>query len=89
MDIIFSDYFKYKATLRNFNLNQIENILRYSPERYFDTVTQRMIVVGKHDERLVIVPYEQHKEAFTPVTVHVVTRQQIKYRLKTGRFVIL
>jgi hypothetical protein len=75
----------YKAKLRGFELNKLEHILRYSPERYFDIATQRMITVGRHDESLVMIPYEQQDGIFTPITVHVVTRQQITYRLKTGR----
>ncbi|MCP4370482.1 MAG: hypothetical protein GY797_20575 [Deltaproteobacteria bacterium] len=88
MNIIFSDYFKYKAQLRGFKLDTLEDILHYSPERYFDTMTHRIIAVGKHDTRLVMIPYEQQNDALSPVTVHAVTRQQITYRLKTGRFTI-
>lgn len=45
-----------------------------------------MIVVGRHDDRLVMVPYEEKEGTVTPVTIHVTTRQQISFRLKTGRF---
>ncbi len=34
--IVWTDYFKYRAGLRGFELVKIENILRYSIERYFD-----------------------------------------------------
>ncbi len=85
--IIWSDYLKYRTKLRGFEVLKIENILRYSGERYFDTVTKRLIVVGKHDDRLVIIPYEKHGNEIIPVTIHATTRQQIKFRLKTGRFV--
>ena len=53
---------------------------------YFDVATQRMIAVGKHDDRIVIIPYETAGDTIVPVTVHATTRQQIKFRLKTGRF---
>ncbi len=76
--IVWSDYMKYRSGLREFELSKIENILRYSSERYFDTVTQHLIVVGKIDDRLVII---------RPVTIHATTHQQIKFRVKTGRFV--
>ena len=85
--IVWSDYLKYRAELRGFELSKIENILRHSEERYFDSVTRRLIVVGKHDNRLVIIPYERHGNEITPITIHAITRQQIKFRLKTGRFV--
>lgn len=85
--IIWSDYLKYRTELRGFELSKIENILRHSGERYFDTATRRLIVVGTHDNRLVIIPYEQHEHEIIPVTIHATTRQQINFRLKTGRFI--
>ena len=87
MKFIFSDYVKRKAQLREFDLTKIEQILRYSEERYFDTVTHRMIIVGKHEKRLVIIPYEKSIDSIMPITIHTTTRQQLKFRLKTGRFI--
>jgi hypothetical protein len=46
-----------------------------------------MIAIGKHDNRLVIIPYEISADIIAPVTIHATTRQQIKFRLKTGRFI--
>lgn len=82
-----TDYFKYRAQMRNYNLDQLAQIVCYSTERYFDTATNRLVVVGKHKGNLVLIPYEI-EEYFTPVTVHPITRQQINFRLKTGRFTI-
>jgi hypothetical protein len=82
-----SGYLRYRAGLRGFEPAKIEKILRYSVERYFDSITRRMIAVGRHDDRLVMVPYEEKEDTITPVTIHVTTRQQINFRLKTGRFV--
>jgi len=59
---------------------------RYSAERYFDTETKRLIAVGRHDERLIMLPYETYRDTISPFTVHAVTRQQINFRIKTGRF---
>ncbi len=86
--IIWSNYLRYRAELRGFDLAKIEEILRFSGERYYDTVTGREIAVGKHDNRLVIIPYERSGDLITPVTIHPTTRQQIRFRLKTGRFAI-
>ena len=86
--IVWSDYLQYRAQLRRFKLNKIAEILRYSDERYYDTETGRFIVVGKHDNQLVIIPYEQENEIVTPITVHATTRQQIQFRLNNGRFEI-
>ncbi len=86
--IIWSSYLKYRANLRNFNLDKIEDIIRFSSERYYDTETNRSIAVGKHYETLVIIPYEVQGNRIQPITIHATTRQQIKFRLKTGRFII-
>jgi hypothetical protein len=87
MIVVWTDYVKYKAKLRGFDLAKIEKIIRTSPERYSDTETGRRVVVGRHDNRLVIIPYEADENSITPVTIHVTTRQQINFRLRTGRFI--
>jgi len=84
--ITWTSYMKYRANLRGFDLAKIEDIIRYSTERYFDTITQRVIVVGRHDDRLVLIPYEEKGNEVTPITIHTTTRQQINFRLKAGRF---
>ena len=85
--ILWSDYMRYRLGLRSFDLAVVEHIVRYSTERYRDTVTGRLVAVGCHDERLVVIPYESNGEALTPVTVHVTSRQQINFRVKSGRFI--
>ena len=84
--VVWTKYMQYRAGFRRFELTKVEGIIRYSRERYFDTVTRRMIVVGKHDDRLVMIPYERKGNEIIPVTIHATTRQQINFRLKTGRF---
>jgi hypothetical protein len=85
--LVWTDYMRYRAALRGFDLVAIEDIVRYSPERYFDTATGRPIVVGHVQDVLVIVPYELIQGQLTPVTIHATTRQQVNFRLKTGRFI--
>ena len=84
--IHWTDYLKYRAELRKFDLTKLEHILRHSKERYFDTETERPVVVGRHGEQLVVIPYEIREDLITPITVHVITRQLIRFRLRTGRF---
>jgi hypothetical protein len=86
--IIWTDYMQYRSELRGFNLSLLENIIRFSAERYDDTVTGSQIVVGKHNQELVIIPYEINEDYIIPITVHITTRQQIKFRVTSGRFVI-
>jgi hypothetical protein len=86
-DIVWTDYFFYRVKLRGFNLTNVEEILRYSTERYYDTVTERLVVVGKDSNIMVMIPYETNEESvITPVTIHATNRQQINYRVKSGRY---
>ena len=86
-DILWTDYFIYRVKLRGFNLANVEQIIRYSTERYYDTVTERFVVIGKDSDVMVMIPYETIEESvITPVTIHATNRQQIKYRLRSGRY---
>jgi len=87
IEIVWTDYMKYRTRLRGFDLAKVEHIVRYSGERYLDTVTGRLIVVGRIDDLLVMIPCDTGHGSITPVTIHATTRQQINFRLKTGRFI--
>ena len=87
MDVAWTEYFKYRATLRGFDLDNIEEIVKRSNERYVDTATDRRVAVGRCGKTLVLVPYETSGDVATPITVHATTRRQIAFRVKTGRFV--
>ncbi len=79
---------KHRIIERELELDKLEEILRHSVERYYDTVTNRLVVVGKYDrKRLVLIPIEIEKSVITPITVHTTTRQQIKFRLKIRRLI--
>lgn len=83
--IVWTDYMVYRLNLRGFNMDMVADILKYSPEKYVDTVTGRSVVVGRHDKMLVLIPYEYDGETITPVTIHATNRQQINARIKSGR----
>ncbi len=87
MIVVWTEYMKYKAKLRGFDLAKIENIVKSSAERYSDTTTGRRVAVGHHGNKLVIIPYEADDNSITPVTIHVTTRQQVDIRIRTGRFI--
>lgn len=87
IEIVWTDYMKYRARSRGFDLAQIEQIVRYSSERYLDTVTGRLITVGRIDDLLVMLPCDVEQSSITPVTIHATTRQQINFRFRTGRFI--
>ena len=42
-------------------------------ERYFDTETRRRVVVGKHKNAVIMIPYEVIDNAVVPVTVNTST----------------
>ena len=48
-EIVWSGYMRYRMELRGFKLPLLKRILLNSDERYFDTSTRRLIVVGKHE----------------------------------------
>ena len=85
-EVRWTEYTKYRARLRGFDLTTIEEILRHSTERYLDASSGRVVAVGRHGNHLVMVPYEGQGTSITAVTIHVTTRQQISSRLKSGRF---
>ena len=87
MDVVWTDYLRYRAALRGFDLETIGEIVRHSKDRYRDTVTGRYVAVGHCGDALVLVPYETDAGQMTPVTIHATTRRQIAFRLRTGRFV--
>jgi hypothetical protein len=83
--IVWTQYMKYRMSLRGYDPEIVENLLRYSSERYIDTVTGRAVVVGRHENLLVMIPYERNDEELTPVTIHSTNRQQINSRLRSMR----
>jgi hypothetical protein len=84
--IQWTDYIRYRVQIRGFEPAAVERIVLFSDERYFDNATQRMVAVGRHGNQLLLIPYEIEGEVVTPVTVHATTRQQVNFRLRTGRF---
>jgi hypothetical protein len=87
LNLLWTKYLLYRTELRGFEVSLLEEIVRYTHERYFDTVTHRRVAVGRHRGTLVMIPYDiTDDQTITPVTVHVTSRQQINYRLKSGRF---
>ncbi len=84
--IVWSEYMKYRIDLRGYDLMTVEQILRYSSERYVDTATGRVVAIGRHDKLLVMIPYELKGRTLTPVTIHATSRQQTNSRIKSGRF---
>ncbi|MDI6739972.1 MAG: hypothetical protein QME74_06370 [Candidatus Edwardsbacteria bacterium] len=83
--IVWTEYMKYRLDLRGYDLGTVDHILRCSSERYGDTVTGRLVAIGRHEKLLVMIPYERKGDTLTPVTIHATNRQQINSRLRSGR----
>jgi hypothetical protein len=86
MEIRWTQYMIDRLKMRGFDIETVERIVRYSDERYFDVVTGRSVVVGRHRQLLVLIPYEREEQTLIPVTIHVTSRQQIAFRMESGRF---
>lgn len=86
--VVWIDYMTFRAQQRGFDLAELEPVIRYATERYFNTQTLRHIVIGRCGDALVLIAYDENDVAITPVTVHAVTRPQITMRVQTGRFVL-
>ena len=84
--IVWTEYMKYRARLRGFDLARIEEIVRHSSEHYLDVATGRQVAIGRHGKILVLIPYEMDEDSITPITIHATTRRQINFRLRTGRY---
>ena len=85
--VLWTAYLRHRARVRGFDLGVIEQIVRFSSARYFDTDTRRMVAIGRHGRWGVLVPYDQDAQTMTPVTMHATTRQQLTLRLRQGRLV--
>ena len=83
--IVWTEYMKYRLDLRGYDLATAEHILRYSSERYVDTVTGRLVAIGRNEKLLVMIPYDRKGGMLTPVTIHATNRQQINSRFRSGR----
>lgn len=85
--VIWTDYLEYKLSIRGFEKKIVEQILRQTHERYKDQETGRLIAIGSHGADLVMIPYEINSDAYTPITIHVTSRQQVNIRIKSGRLI--
>jgi hypothetical protein len=52
----FGVFKKYRLKLRGYDLDTVERILRHSSERYVDTVSGRLVAIGRHAKLLVMIP---------------------------------
>jgi hypothetical protein len=84
--VVLSDYLQYRAAQRSFDLNRVVEILRFESERYLDMDSGRRVVVGRQKAELLLIPYDEDEVTIRPVTVHAITRKQIRFRVNTGRF---
>ena len=84
--IVWTEYMKFRLGLRGYDHATVEQVLRYSSERYVDTATGRVVVIGRHEKLIVMIPYELKGHTMTPVTIHATSQQQINSRIKSGRF---
>ena len=75
---------KYRASLRGFDLAKIEEIVRHSAERYFDTETGRRVVIGRYDRILVMIEWHGLKQKVVVETPVITTFRSIIARARLG-----
>ena len=56
--ILWIDYLEHKARARGCALALLEHMLRHATERYDDTQTRRLVVIGRHHRALVLIASE-------------------------------
>jgi hypothetical protein len=69
-EIRWSEYMLYRMKERGYEAPKLEEIIRHSAERYTDTESGRTVVVGRHEELLVLIPIETEGSTIVPITVH-------------------
>lgn len=84
--MIWTEYLDYRMKTRGYDKEKIEHIIRYSSERYFDTETRRNVVTGRHGTKEVLIPFDKKGKTVVPITIHAISRQQIRFRILSGRF---
>lgn len=84
--VVWTNYMRYRAGMRGFDLAAVENIVRYSTERYADLDTGRFVAIGRHASDLLVVAYEATDSELIPVTVHATSRSQVGMRVRSGRY---
>jgi hypothetical protein len=92
VEITLTDYFQTRLRIRRVPEQVVRSIIENSTERYFDNETLRHIAVGRAEfgrkgARLLMVAYEREGNILTPVTVHDVTRAQVRRRVTQERWV--
>ena len=71
--------------MQNIDVNQAKQQL---PQLIEQAVGGNEVIITKGGQPVVrLVVYEKTENAVTPITIHATTRQQINFRLKTGRFI--
>ena len=53
--IRWSEYMLYRIKKRGYDAAKVEQIILHSAERYTDTESGRTVIVGRHDELLVLI----------------------------------
>lgn len=91
-EIRYTDYFKDRLRLRSIPADIPEKVLRNPQERYQDQRTGREIAVKKvkitrTQARLFMIAYEEYSDHMLAITIHGISKRQIRWRLKTGRWV--
>ena len=90
MEVIYSRHLQFRMQMRGIPEKMPERIYRESQQRYYNHHTLRRVAVMEvqHNRRrtLMMIAYDQFAEHADLLTIHPITKDQIRERLRTGRW---
>jgi len=90
MDIRYSQHLKFKMRVRQISENMPKRIYHESKKRFYNHQTFRRIAIMEisyHRHRtLMMIAYDQYSDYVDIITIHPITKEQIRQRQRTGRW---
>jgi hypothetical protein len=90
MEVKYSKHLRFKLRVRGIPQDMPERIYRESNQRYYNHHTLRHIAVMqvyyRRRRTWMMIAYDQFPDRVEIVTIHPITKRQIRERLKRGRW---
>ena len=90
MKVTYSAHLQFRMNVRKTPEQMPESIYRNSTQRYDNHHTLRRIAIQEvyyqHRRTLMMIAYDQFPDYAEVITIHTITRQQIREHLRIGRW---
>ncbi len=90
MEIKYSNHLRFRMRVRQIPLRMPERIYRESTQRYYNHHSLRRIAIldvsYKLRRTLMMIAYDQYPDYVEILTIHTITKKQIRNRLRSGRW---